>query len=192
MPLSLVCGRRSMVSITRWKRSRSFSAVMSKAVVMVPSLPIRRPPGLPRLGPQYHLDAIVLFAVEHAVAFGGRAEIHSMRNRESRIDLTLLDQIHQPAHVFMYTGPAHFEGERLGERRAHGEFIQKSGVESRYRDRTALAARLNGLAQRIGLVGRQRHLEFHLIDQGRQRGSVRFESHGVDAGVRAAPAGHLL
>jgi len=29
--------RRSMVSITRWKRSRSFSTVMSKGVVIVPS-----------------------------------------------------------------------------------------------------------------------------------------------------------
>jgi hypothetical protein len=37
MPLSPVCGRRSMVSITKWKRSKSFSTVMSKAVVIVPS-----------------------------------------------------------------------------------------------------------------------------------------------------------
>src|ERR1035437_564250 len=32
-----VCGRRSMVSITRWNRSISFSTVMSNGVVMVPS-----------------------------------------------------------------------------------------------------------------------------------------------------------
>ena len=30
-------GTRSMTSITRWKRSRSFSTVMSKGVVVVPS-----------------------------------------------------------------------------------------------------------------------------------------------------------
>ena len=32
-----ICGRRSITSITRWKRSRSFSTVMSNGVVMVPS-----------------------------------------------------------------------------------------------------------------------------------------------------------
>ena len=36
-PRCRVCGRRSMASITRWKRSRSLSTVMSNAVVMVPS-----------------------------------------------------------------------------------------------------------------------------------------------------------
>src|ERR1019366_483411 len=37
IPASPVCGRRSIVSITRWNRSRSFSTVMSNGVVMVPS-----------------------------------------------------------------------------------------------------------------------------------------------------------
>ena len=37
MPFSPICGRRSMVSITRWERSRSVSTVLSKGVVIVPS-----------------------------------------------------------------------------------------------------------------------------------------------------------
>ena len=106
-------------------------------------------------GLQHDLDAAVLLVAEHLVAVGRVVERQPVRDDERRVDLALLDPLQQRLHVPVDVGLAHLEGQALVERGAERELVEQPAVDAGDRDRAALAAALDRLAQRVRPVGRQ-------------------------------------
>ena len=69
----------------------------------------------------------------------------------------------------------------LSKDRAERNFVQKSRINARHRNRAAFATRLNRLTQNVGPVGRQSQAHFDPIVNLAGTGAVRFHADGVDA-----------
>jgi hypothetical protein len=108
------------------------------------------------------------------------------------IDLALADEVEQPRHVLVHVGLAGLDRQALVHQRAHGDLVRHAAVHAGDRDRAALAAAVDRLANdRRPLAFEHRH-RLELVVGGLQgRGAVRFHADGVDADVRADAAGDL-
>ena len=107
-------------------------------------------------GLQHDLDAVVLFLVEDVVAVRRFIQRQPVRDDEAGVDLSLLDSLQQRLHVALDVALPGLHRQRAVHERAHREFVYESAVDADDRDRTAVAASHDRLAQGDGSV-RLRH-----------------------------------
>src|SRR5579862_9339341 len=105
------------------------------------------------LRPDHYLDAVVLFAVEQAIALGRFRQSQPVRDREGGIDLPLLDQVHEWTYVLVHVRLPHLEGQPLREGRSHRESVNRASIKARNGNRASLAASLDRLPQRVSPPG---------------------------------------
>src|SRR5437879_5564362 len=98
-------------------------------------------------------DAAVLFRPERLVEFRPFLKSGAVRDDKGWINLTLFDPLHQLRHVMLNRRLGHSEGEAPIDRAAHRNLVQHAAVDADDRDRTEVAATLNGLAQDVRPVG---------------------------------------
>ena len=88
----------------------------------------------------------------------------------------------------MHVCLSHLEGQTFGVRRTHRHLVEEAAVDAGNRNRPAFAASKDRFTQRVRSVGGHSR-EFHpLVVDVIDAHAVRFQTDGIDAGIRAAPA----
>src|ERR1051326_1626804 len=139
-----------------------------------------------------YLNAIILFVLEDVVAFWPFVQRQAVRDDERGVDVAALDAFQQGAQVAMNVGLPHPEGQPFGEGSAEGKFIQEAAVDAWDRDGAAFATCLDYLAQGVRTIGTQAGFLLCHNDDSADSFPVRFHAYAIDAGVGAAPAGHIF
>src|SRR4051795_1216860 len=70
-------------------------------------------------GLEYHLDATVLLLAEHLIEIRAVFERRHVRDDEGRINLSILDQLHELRQIVLHRRLRHPEGQPAVDRRAH-------------------------------------------------------------------------
>src|SRR5437868_9331062 len=98
---------------------------------------------------EHDLDAIVLLVQEDVIAFGRVVEPHAVRDNEARIDLALLDPFEQRFQIALHVALTALDRNRAVHQRAHRKLIDEPAVDPYDRDRTAIGAGENRLADGV-------------------------------------------
>src|SRR5919107_1380634 len=140
----------------------------------------------------HYLDAVVLLVVEDAEAVRRVVEPHAVSDDERGVYIAVLDPLQQLAPVALYVALPRPHRKAPVHERAHRELVYQPAVDAYDRDRPAVAAGHDRLAQGDGAVGLAHSgLLGAVVGVDDSVPAVGFEPDGVDAGVGAAPARHL-
>src|SRR5215510_14759557 len=139
----------------------------------------------------YHLHTAILFVVKRPVHLRRVVERHAMRHHKRRIDLARFDIAQQTREVLVDVCLAGLDRQPLVHRGAKGKLVDHAAVYAWHRHRSALAARINGLAQRAGSIRRHEGHGLDLVVEVINVRSVRLHANRIDAGVGTDAAGHV-
>lgn len=116
-----------------------------------------------------------------------------MGDDEGWIDFALLDALHKLRHVMLDGGLGHPEGEAAINGAAHRNLVQIPAIDADDRNRAEISAALDRLSKNVRPVRSHEGRDLDPVDHRANAGSgFRLGANGVDAGIRAAPAGQLL
>ena len=94
---------------------------------------------------------------------GASVEPHAVRDDEARVDLSVLDPLEQRAQVALDVRLPGLDRQRLVHDRADGNLVDEPAVDAGDRDRAAVAAGHDRLAQGDRPVRLQHHRLLHAV-----------------------------
>src|SRR5690242_16119546 len=95
---------------------------------------------------QHHLDAAILLVAEGLVELRPLFERDLVGDHEGRIDLTILNSLHQLRQIMLHRSLRHPEGEAAVDGRAHRDLVDEAAIDADDRDGAEIATAMDRLA----------------------------------------------